>query len=101
MTVPKTRTTTARSIRESQKKTVLMTLEHIRAHQTEVDRNTEWRDLRAQRRRSELLVDLLDWYNARLQRIERELDQVLHAPGPRRSEQSERIGTGAPFRRNT
>lgn len=77
---------------ESQKKTVLMTLEHIRAHQTEVDSNTEWKDLRAQRRRSELLVDLLDWYNARLQRIERDLDQVSPAPGARRS---------APTRRNT
>ena len=61
---------------ESQRKNVLMTLEHIRAQQMEVDTNTEWKDLCAQRRRSELLADLLGWYNGKLNRIDHALGRV-------------------------
>lgn len=82
---------------ESQKKTVQMTLEHLRAHQNEVESNTEWKDLHAQRRRSELLSDLLDWYNARLQRIEHDLGQM--GSGRRRPAQTP-SAEAAPTRRN-
>ena len=65
---------------ENRRQNVLMTLEHIRAQQAEVDTNTEWKDLHAQRRRSDLLADLLKWYNGRLNRI----DHALSCVGPER-----------------
>lgn len=59
---------------------VLRTLEHIRAQQLEADRNTEWKDLCAQRRRSELLADLLGWYHGRLERIDHVLNKITAQP---------------------
>jgi len=61
---------------ESSRKNIILTLEHIREKQTEADSNTEWKNLAAQRRRSELLADLLGWYNGRLRRIDRVLGQA-------------------------
>jgi hypothetical protein len=61
---------------KSHRKHITITLEHLRAQQEEIDRNTEWRDLRAQRRRSELLAELLGWYSGKLKRIDAVLDRV-------------------------
>lgn len=46
------------------------TLDHIRAQQSEVEANTEWKDLWAQRRRRDLLAELFGWYHGRLERID-------------------------------
>ena len=70
---------------ENRRDNVLRTLEHIRAQQLEVDANTEWKDLCAQRRRSELLAELFGWYNGKLERID-------HALGRITSERTARTG---------
>ena len=59
---------------ENKRRNVEITLEHLQEQQSEVDKNTEWSDLRAQRRRSELLAELHGWYGGKLSRI----DQALH-----------------------
>ena len=61
---------------ENRRDNVLRTLEHIRAQQLEVDANTEWKDLCAQRRRSELLAELFGWYNGKLERIDHVLGRI-------------------------
>jgi hypothetical protein len=61
---------------ENRRDKVLRTLEHIRAQQVEVDTNTEWKDLCAQRRRSELLAELFGWYNGKLERIDHVLGRI-------------------------
>ena len=64
------------------------TLEHIRDQQHEVDSNTEWKDLLAQRRRSELLAELFGWYHGRLERLDHALrrtetgDRTVRRPHP-------------------
>jgi RNA polymerase-binding transcription factor DksA len=63
---------------ENRRKSVERTLEHLRQQQDEVDRNTEWKDLCAQRRRSELLAELLGWYDGKLRRIDSALNRVNH-----------------------
>lgn len=65
---------------ESRRDHVLRTLEHIRAQQLEADTNTEWKDLCAQRRRSELLAELLGWYHGRLERIDHVLSKISAKP---------------------
>lgn len=62
---------------ENQKKNVEITLEHLREQQSEVDKNTEWSDLRARRRRMELLAELRRWYGGRLSRIDQALDRIV------------------------
>ena len=59
---------------------VLRTLEHIRTQQLEAESNTEWKDLCAQRRRSELLAELFGWYNGRLERIDHVLNRISAKP---------------------
>jgi predicted kinase len=61
---------------ESRRKNVAATLEHLRDQLMEVENNTEWKDLWAQRRRNELLAELLGWYDGRLRRIDHVLDQA-------------------------
>ena len=61
---------------ESRRRNVATTLEHLHEQKMEVERNTEWKDLRAQRRRNELLAELLGWYHGKLRRIDQVLDQV-------------------------
>jgi len=61
---------------ENHRKNIARTLEHLREQQIEVDRNTEWRDLCAQRRRIELLAELLGWYKGKLRRIDNVLNRV-------------------------
>jgi hypothetical protein len=61
---------------ESRRDHVLRTLDHIRAEQLEAEANTDWKDLCAQRRRSELLAELSGWYNERLVRIDHVLSRV-------------------------
>jgi hypothetical protein len=56
------------------------TLDHIRAQQSEVDANTEWKDVLAQRRRSELLADLFGWYHGRIERIDQALRRAQERP---------------------
>lgn len=68
---------------EDRRVTLLRTLHHIRTQQQEVDSNTEWKDLRAQRRRSELLGELISWYHQRLERVDAAL--ARKAPDQRRS----------------
>jgi RNA polymerase-binding transcription factor DksA len=58
---------------EHRRDTLRQTLEHIRNQQHEVETNTEWKDLWAQRRRSELLAELFGWYHGRLERIDHAL----------------------------
>ena len=70
---------------ESSRRSVILTLEHIREKQIEADSNTEWKNLSAQRRRSELLADLLGWYNGRLKRIDRVLSQAALRQGRSRA----------------
>jgi hypothetical protein len=77
---------------ESKRKHVEITLTHLREQQMEVDSNTQWQDLLAPRRRSELLAELLDWYNSKLRRV----DQVLSRAIARR-----RTGRVAPMRSAT
>jgi hypothetical protein len=55
---------------ESRRKHVALTLQHLRDQQNEIEKNTEWKDLSAQRRRSELLAELLGWYDGKLRRID-------------------------------
>jgi orotate phosphoribosyltransferase-like protein len=55
---------------QRRRRNVLMTLEHLQHQQNEVDANTEWKDLCAQRRRTELLAELLGWYKSKLRRID-------------------------------
>ena len=73
---------------ENRRDNVLRTLEHIRAQQLEVEANTEWKDLCAQRRRSELLAELFGWYNGKLERIDHVLGRIA-------SERTTRTGPGA------
>jgi hypothetical protein len=70
---------------ESRRGNVLRTLEHIRSQQREVAANTEWKDLCAQRRRSELLSELFGWYKLKLERIEHAIERVASEPVPRLS----------------
>jgi hypothetical protein len=70
---------------ENRRKNVIVTLEHIRAQEIEVETNTEWKDLGAQRRRTELLAELRGWYSNKLNRID-------HALG-RAASDGERTGT--------
>jgi hypothetical protein len=67
----------SRIILENQKRNVEITLEHLREQQTEVDKNTEWIDLRARRRRMELLAELYRWYGGKLSRIDQALDRIV------------------------
>ena len=62
---------------ESQRRNVEMTLEHLREQQSEANKNMEWSDLRAQRRRHELLEELLGWYDGKLSRIDRALNRIV------------------------
>lgn len=62
---------------ENQKRNVEITLEHLREQRSEVDKNTEWSDLRAQRRRVELLAKLHDRYGVKLSRIDQALDRIV------------------------
>jgi hypothetical protein len=68
---------------ESRRKSVATTLEHLRDQLTEVESNTEWKDLLAQRRRNKLLAELVGWYDGRLRRINHLLDQVAVQQGTR------------------
>ena len=61
---------------ESRRKNVAATLDHLRDQLMEVERNTEWKDLWAQRRRNQLLAELVGWYDGKLRRIDHVLDQV-------------------------
>lgn len=63
---------------QDRRKDVLLTLDHIREQQCEAEANTEWKDLRAQRKRSELLAELLCWYSGKL----RQIDDVLSNLSP-------------------
>ena len=65
------------SLLENQRRNVEITLEHLREQQSEVDKNTEWSDLRARRRRMELLAELRRWYGGRLSRIDQALDRIV------------------------
>ena len=65
---------------ESRRGNVLRTLEHIRSQQIEADANTEWKDVWAQRRRSELLSDLFGWYKLKLERIDHAIERVASEP---------------------
>ena len=62
---------------ENQKRNVEITLEHLREQRSEVDKNTEWSDLRAQRRRVELLAELHDWYGVKLSQIDQALGRIV------------------------
>lgn len=64
---------------ESRRRNVATTLAHLREQQMEVERNTEWKDLCTQRRRNELLAELLGWYDGKLRRIDQVLEQVRRA----------------------
>ena len=68
---------------ESRRGNVLRTLEHIRSQQLEADANTEWKDLCAQRRRSELLLELFGWYKLKLKRIDHAIKRVVSKETPR------------------
>jgi hypothetical protein len=61
---------------ENRRKNVLVTLEHIRAQEIEVEANTEWKDVCAQRRRTELLAELRGWYSSKLNRIDHALGRA-------------------------
>jgi hypothetical protein len=65
---------------ERRRGNVLRTLEHIRSQQVEADANTEWKDLCAQRRRSELLSELFGWYELKLERIDHAIERVASEP---------------------
>ena len=73
---------------EHRRDALRQTLEHIRDQQREVDTNTEWKDLWAQRRRSEFLAELFGWYHGRLERLDHALrrretgHQILRRPHP-------------------
>jgi len=49
---------------EEREHIVLTTLAYIRAMQAEVERNIEWQDLSAQKRRYALLAELHSWYES-------------------------------------
>ena len=61
---------------QNRRSNVLVTLEHIRAQEMEVETNTEWKDLGAQRRRTELLAELRGWYSTKLNRIDHALGRA-------------------------
>ena len=71
---------------EDRRITLLRTLDHIRAQQQEAESNIEWKDLRAQRRRSELLAELMGWYRKRLERVDEALARVASIKDLRRGE---------------
>lgn len=64
---------------EHRRADLLRTLDHIRAHQSEVEANTEWKDSWTKRRRSELLAELFSWYHGRLKRIDHALCRTATA----------------------
>ena len=68
---------------EDRRLALLRTLDHIRSEQREVESNTEWMDLRAQRRRCELLSELCSWYRRRLERIDGALGRNPALDDPR------------------
>jgi hypothetical protein len=63
------------------RKNIEITLDHLRDQQNEVEQNTEWRDLRAQRRRTELLAELLGWYNSKLRRVDAAINRFVLRKG--------------------
>jgi len=61
---------------KKRKQDLAMTLAHIRQEQSEVEMNTEWKDLFAQRRRHTLLADLSAWYDGKLKQIDNVLERI-------------------------
>lgn len=61
---------------EKRKQDIVMTIAYIRQEQSEVEMNTEWKDLFAQRRRHALLADLSEWYDGKLKQIDNMLDRI-------------------------
>ncbi|MGH7797821.1 MAG: hypothetical protein ACREQ2_23410 [Candidatus Binatia bacterium] len=61
---------------EKRKQDIVMTIAHIRREQTEVEMNTEWKDLFAQQRRHALPADLSNWYDGKLKQIDNVLDRI-------------------------
>lgn len=69
---------------QNRRANVLLTLRHLREQQAEVDQNTEWKDLQSQHRRRALLSELAGWYDGKLQRIDRALNQISTRSAPDR-----------------
>jgi len=61
---------------EKRKRDMIITLEHIRQQQMEVDRNAESMDGWARQRRRALLADLSGWYDAKLKQIDGVIDRI-------------------------
>jgi hypothetical protein len=61
---------------EKRKQVVVMTLAYVQQVVAEVEKNTEWMDIRTQKRRYTLLADLCSSYEVELTHIVKKLDGV-------------------------
>ena len=61
---------------EKRKYDIIVTMEHIREQQLEVERSAEWMDLNARQRRRAFLAELLQWYDGKLKQIESVIERM-------------------------